>query len=113
LLPFPDISYNGEGPEGGSDKEDDMAPTGDTHGTTVVILGGGRGSRLLPLTLYRSKPAVGFGGKYRIIDIPLSNCINSGIKRIFVLTQFLSTGLHRHIMQAYRDPRGPADPPRG
>jgi len=79
-----------------------MAPTGDTHGTTVVILGGGRGSRLLPLTLYRSKPAVGFGGKYRIIDIPLSNCINSGIKRIFVLTQFLSTGLHRHIMQAYR-----------
>jgi glucose-1-phosphate adenylyltransferase len=69
---------------------------------TAVILGGGRGSRLLPLTLYRAKPAVGFAGKHRIIDIPISNCINSGIKRIFVLTQFLSTSLHRHIMQTYR-----------
>jgi glucose-1-phosphate adenylyltransferase len=72
------------------------------QGITAVILGGGRGSRLLPLTLYRAKPAVGFGGKYRIIDIPISNCINSGIMRIFVLTQFLSTSLHRHIMQTYR-----------
>ena len=72
------------------------------QGVTAVILGGGRGSRLLPLTLYRAKPAVGFAGKYRIIDIPVSNCINSGIKRIFVLTQFLSTSLHRHIMQTYR-----------
>jgi glucose-1-phosphate adenylyltransferase len=79
-----------------------MAPATDMGGITSVILGGGRGSRLLPLTLYRAKPAVGFGGKYRIIDIPLSNCINSGIKRIFVLTQFLSTSLHRHIMQTYR-----------
>lgn len=69
---------------------------------TAVILGGGRGSRLLPLTLYRAKPAVGFAGKHRIIDIPVSNCINSGIKRIFVLTQFLSTSLHRHIMQTYQ-----------
>jgi glucose-1-phosphate adenylyltransferase len=74
----------------------------DMRGITAVILGGGRGTRLLPLTLYRAKPAVGFGGKYRIIDIPLSNCISSGIKRIFVLTQFLSTSLHRHIMGAYR-----------
>ena len=72
------------------------------EGVTAVILGGGRGSRLLPLTLYRAKPAVGFAGKYRIIDIPISNCINSGIKRIFLLTQFLSTSLHRHIMQTYR-----------
>jgi glucose-1-phosphate adenylyltransferase len=79
-----------------------MEPAADVRGITAVILGGGRGSRLLPLTLYRAKPAVGFGGKYRIIDIPLSNCINSGIKRIFVLTQFLSTSLHRHIMQSYR-----------
>ena len=79
-----------------------MAPAGDMYGVTAVILGGGRGSRLLPLTLYRAKPAVGFGGKYRLIDIPVSNCINSGIKRIFVLTQFLSTSLHRHIMQTYR-----------
>jgi len=71
-------------------------------GVTAIILGGGRGTRLYPLTLKRAKPAVGFAGKYRIIDIPLSNCINAGIKRIFVLTQFLSASLHRHIMQTYR-----------
>ncbi|MDZ7332022.1 MAG: glucose-1-phosphate adenylyltransferase [candidate division KSB1 bacterium] len=69
---------------------------------TAVILGGGRGSRLFPLTLERAKPAVGFAGKYRLIDIPISNCINSGIKRMFVLTQFLSASLHRHIMQTYQ-----------
>jgi glucose-1-phosphate adenylyltransferase len=69
---------------------------------TAIILGGGRGTRLYPLTLRRAKPAVGFAGKYRIIDIPVSNCINSGIKRIFVLTQFLSASLHRHIMRTYR-----------
>ncbi len=69
---------------------------------TAVILGGGRGKRLFPLTLERSKPAVGFAGKYRLIDIPISNCINSGIKRMFVLTQFLSASLHRHIMQTYQ-----------
>lgn len=79
-----------------------MALDSTMHGTTAVILGGGRGTRLLPLTLYRAKPAVGFAGKYRVIDIPLSNSINSGIKRIFVLTQFLSTSLHRHIMGTYR-----------
>lgn len=79
-----------------------MSSVADMRGITAVILGGGRGTRLLPLTLYRAKPAVGFGGKYRIIDIPLSNSINSGIKRIFVLTQFLSTSLHRHIMGTYR-----------
>lgn len=69
---------------------------------TAIILGGGRGTRLYPLTLKRAKPAVGFAGKYRIIDIPLSNCINSGVKRVFVLTQFLPASLHRHIMQTYR-----------
>jgi len=69
---------------------------------TAVILGGGRGTRLFPLTLQRAKPAVGFAGKYRLIDIPISNCINSGIKRMFVLTQFLSASLHRHIMQTYQ-----------
>ena len=68
---------------------------------TAVILGGGRGTRLFPLTLERAKPAVSFAGKYRLIDIPLSNCINSGIKRVFVLTQFLSASMHRHIMQTY------------
>ena len=72
------------------------------NSVTAIILGGGRGARLYPLTLKRAKPAVGFAGKYRIIDIPVSNCINSGIKRIFVLTQFLSASLHRHIMRTYR-----------
>jgi len=68
---------------------------------TAIILGGGRGTRLYPLTLERSKPAVAFAGKYRLIDIPISNCINSGVKKIFVLTQFLSASMHRHIMQTY------------
>ncbi|HUU40646.1 MAG TPA: sugar phosphate nucleotidyltransferase, partial [Desulfatiglandales bacterium] len=67
-----------------------------------VILGGGRGTRLLPLTLERAKPAVSFAGKYRLIDIPISNSINSGIRRVFVLTQFMSASLHRHVMQTYR-----------
>jgi ADP-glucose pyrophosphorylase len=56
----------------------------------AIVLGGGRGTGLYPLTLQRAKPALAFGGKYRIIDIPLSNCIHSDIKRVFVLTQFLS-----------------------
>jgi glucose-1-phosphate adenylyltransferase len=67
----------------------------------AVILGGGRGSRLFPLTKFRSKPAVPIAGKYRLIDIPISNCINSGIHRIDVLTQFNSHSLHRHINQTY------------
>ena len=62
-----------------------------------VILGGGVGSRLYPLTKDRSKPAVPIGGKYRLIDIPISNCLNSGVKRMFVLTQFNSASLNRHI----------------
>lgn len=68
----------------------------------TFVLGGGRGTRLYPLTKYRSKPAVPLAGKYRLIDIPLSNCINSGLNRIYVLTQFMSVSLHRHIRQAYR-----------
>src|SRR5947209_3366117 len=67
-----------------------------------LILGGGRGSRLYPLTMLRSKPAVPIAGKYRLIDIPISNCINSGLKRIYVLTQFLSVSLHRHIANTYK-----------
>jgi glucose-1-phosphate adenylyltransferase len=70
--------------------------------TIAVILGGGVGSRLFPLTLMRSKPAVPLAGKYRLIDIPISNCINSNINRIFVLTQFNSASLNRHIVQTYR-----------
>jgi glucose-1-phosphate adenylyltransferase len=68
----------------------------------ALVLGGGRGSRLIPLTQYRSKPAVPFGGKYRLIDVPLSNCINSQVNQVYVLTQFLSTSLHRHIRRTYR-----------
>jgi glucose-1-phosphate adenylyltransferase len=68
----------------------------------ALILGGGQGSRLYPLTLERSKPAVAVAGKYRLIDITLSNCINSGIRKVFVITQFLSASLHHHIMQTYR-----------
>jgi glucose-1-phosphate adenylyltransferase len=67
-----------------------------------LILGGGRGTRLYPLTKFRSKPAVPLAGKYRIIDIPISNCLNSGLNRIYVLTQFLSTSLHRHITNTYK-----------
>jgi glucose-1-phosphate adenylyltransferase len=67
----------------------------------TIVLGGGRGTRLYPLTKYRSKPAVPLAGKYRLIDIPLSNCINSGLSRIYVLTQFNSVSLHRHIRRAY------------
>ena len=66
-----------------------------------VILGGGKGSRLFPLTEYRSKPAVPLGGKFRLIDIPISNCINSDINQIYLLTQFNSVSLHRHIRQTY------------
>jgi glucose-1-phosphate adenylyltransferase len=72
------------------------------HDVLSLILGGGRGTRLYPLTKLRSKPAVPVAGKYRLIDIPISNCINSGLNRIFVLTQFLSVSLHRHIANTYK-----------
>ena len=68
----------------------------------TLILGGGRGARLFPLTHMRSKPAVPIGGKYRLIDIPISNCLHAGLKRMFVLTQFNSASLNRHIAQTYR-----------
>ncbi|MEX0613921.1 MAG: sugar phosphate nucleotidyltransferase, partial [Pirellulales bacterium] len=68
----------------------------------AVVLGGGHGTRLLPLTAYRAKPAVPLAGKYRLIDIPISNCLNSGINQIYVLTQFQSVSLHRHIRSTYR-----------
>lgn len=69
---------------------------------TAVILGGGRGSRLDPLTRMRSKPAVPIAGKFRLIDIPLSNCLHSGVRNIFLLTQFNTESLHRHIHNTYR-----------
>src|SRR3954471_11332867 len=68
----------------------------------AIILGGGQGSRLFPLTQHRSKPAVPIGGSYRLIDIPVSNCLHGDIRRIFVLTQFNSASLNRHISQSYR-----------
>ncbi len=68
-----------------------------THNTMALILAGGRGTRLKHLTNWRAKPAVPFGGKFRIIDFPLSNCINSGIRRITVATQYKSHSLIRHI----------------
>ncbi len=67
-----------------------------------IILGGGQGTRLFPLTEHRSKPAVPIGGKYRLIDIPISNCLHADVRRIFVLTQFNSASLNRHISQTYR-----------
>ena len=68
----------------------------------TLILGGGRGTRLYPLTKHRSEPAVPIAGKYRLIDIPISNAINSGLQRIFVLTQYLSVSLHRHIANTFK-----------
>lgn len=69
---------------------------------TAVILGGGRGSRLDPLTRMRAKPAVPIAGKFRLIDIPISNCLHSGVRKIFILTQFNTESLHRHIHNTYR-----------
>ncbi len=71
------------------------------HNLVSLVLGGGKGARLFPLTQYRSKPAVPLAGKYRLIDIPISNCLNSGINHIYLLTQFNSVSLHRHIRQTY------------
>jgi glucose-1-phosphate adenylyltransferase len=73
-----------------------------TSNVLSVIMGGGQGTRLFPLTKERSKPAVPLAGKYRLVDIPISNCINSGLRRIYVLTQFNSASLHRHISQSYK-----------
>lgn len=67
-----------------------------------IIMGGGQGKRLFPLTKERAKPAVPLAGKYRLVDIPISNCINSGLRRIYLLTQFNSASLHRHISQSYK-----------
>ena len=66
-----------------------------------IVLGGGKGTRLYPLTKARAKPAVPFGGKYRLVDIPISNCINSGIRKVYILTQFNSASLHMHLAHTY------------
>jgi glucose-1-phosphate adenylyltransferase len=74
----------------------------DMRDVLTIILGGGRGTRLFPLTHMRSKPAVPIGGQYRLIDVPISNCLHSGLQQIFVLTQFNSASLNRHVAQTYR-----------
>ncbi len=73
-----------------------------TSNVLSVIMGGGQGTRLFPLTKERAKPAVPLAGKYRLVDIPISNCINSGLRRVYLLTQFNSASLHRHISQSYK-----------
>src|ERR1700733_3217184 len=70
--------------------------------TLAIVMGGGAGTRLFPLTKDRAKPAVPLAGKYRLVDIPISNCLNSGFRRVYVLTQFNSTSLHRHINASYK-----------
>ena len=80
-----------------------LAPGGRAWSRIIsVILGGGRGQRLFPLTTKRAKPAVPFGGKFRLVDIPISNCLHAELRRIFLLTQFNSASLHRHIANTYR-----------
>ena len=83
-----------------------MSQTGrqssNTSNVLSVIMGGGQGTRLFPLTKDRAKPAVPLAGKYRLVDIPISNCINSGFRRIYMLTQFNSASLHRHISRTYK-----------
>src|SRR5437868_9079351 len=73
-----------------------------TSNVLSIIMGGGQGTRLFPLTRERAKPAVPLAGKYRLVDIPISNCINSGLRRVYLLTQFNSASLHRHISQSYK-----------
>ena len=77
-------------------------PSGTMQRTLAIIMGGGAGTRLFPLTKDRAKPAVPLGGKYRIVDVPISNCLNSGLRSIYVLTQFNSMSLHRHIQASYK-----------
>jgi glucose-1-phosphate adenylyltransferase len=85
-----------------SDKSVPALPPGTTQRTLAIIMGGGAGTRLFPLTKDRAKPAVPLGGKYRLVDIPISNCLNSGLRSIYILTQFNSMSLHRHIQASYK-----------
>jgi glucose-1-phosphate adenylyltransferase len=89
-------------PQSSLARTDSVLPSGTMQRTLAIIMGGGAGTRLFPLTKDRSKPAVPLGGKYRIVDIPISNCLNSGLRSIYVLTQFNSMSLHRHIQASYK-----------
>ena len=77
-------------------------PPGTTQRTLAIIMGGGAGTRLFPLTKDRAKPAVPLGGKYRLVDIPISNCLNSGLRKIYILTQYKALSLNRHIREGWR-----------
>ena len=79
-----------------------MDPKSLQNTTLAIVMGGGAGTRLFPLTQNRAKPAVPLGGKYRLVDIPISNCLNSGFRQVYVLTQFNSESLHRHITGSYK-----------
>ncbi len=79
-----------------------LSPASTSQQTLAVIMGGGAGTRLFPLTKDRAKPAVPLGGKYRLVDIPISNCLNSGLRSIYILTQFNTMSLHRHIQASYK-----------
>src|SRR5947209_8529213 len=89
-------------PKNSIPKVEGALPPGALQRTLAIVMGGGAGTRLFPLTKDRSKPAVPLGGKYRIVDIPISNCLNSGLRSIYVLTQFNSMSLHRHIQASYK-----------
>lgn len=82
-------------------KESNQRQPCDMDKVAAIILGGGVGSRLYPLTLSRCKPAICFGGRYRLVDVPISNALNSGCKKMFLVTQFLSTSLHQHLFRTY------------
>src|SRR3954451_18285698 len=81
---------------------DPALPPGTTQRTLAIIMGGGARSPLFPLTKDRAKPAVALGGKDRLVDIPISNCLNSGLRSIYILTQFNTMSLHRHIQASYK-----------
>src|SRR3954463_7533873 len=85
-----------------AEKTPGALPPGTLQRTLGIIMGGGAGTRLFPLTKDRAKPAVPIGGKYRIVDISISNCLNSGLRSIYLLTQFNSMSLHRHIQASYK-----------
>jgi len=85
-----------------TEKTPGALPPGTLERTLAIIMGGGAGTRLFPLTKDRAKPAVPLGGKYRIVDISISNCLNSGLRSIYLLTQFNSMSLHRHIQASYK-----------
>ena len=83
------------------DRQTHTPTTAPMNRVLAVILGGGAGTRLFPLTAHRAKPAVPLAGKYRLVDVPISNCINSGLDRIFVVTQYNSASLNSHIARSY------------